>query len=440
MTDRYARFAQSRVGRLVVRGIGLPDPPRLRRYQPGQLEFTGPVVLGGRGRVTWPVTEVLDRLKVGATGEAPHPAAAVFDATGISESAGLRGLYDFFRPVVRSVRAGGRLVVLATPPESCGQAREATAQRALEGFVRSLGREVGSGVTVHLVQVVPGAEDAIESTLRFLLSPRSAFLSGQVFRIGPAVVRPPCDPHRPLAGNVAIVTGAARGIGAAIARVLARDGAKVALLDLPSAGQRLAQLSNELRGTAIQLDLTAEDAPDRLGKWVSDRHGQVSIFVHNASIARHQRLGRMKPAQWDDVLAVNLAAPERIDEILLENNLITDHGRLIAISSVTGVAGNPGQTNYSTSQAGLIGHVRALAGAVAMRGITVNAVLPGLVEGAKSKPISQVNWLTARRLNSLAQRGLPADVAETVAWLAQPASGGVSAAAVRVCGQSVVGA
>lgn len=331
-------------------------------------------------------------------------------------------------------------MVLGTPPGSCGEIREATAQRALEGFVRSLAREVGVGITVQLIQLAPGAEGAAESTLRFLLSPRSAYVSGQMIRIGPASITPPDDWKHPLSGQVAIVTGAARGIGARTARVLARDGAKVACLDLPSAGNTLAKLSNEIRGSAIQLDLAAPDAPARLSQWISDRYGRVSVLVHVAGITRDRTLGKMKPDHWDDVIGVNLAAQERINEALLANNLLSDNGRLLTVSSVSGIAGNRGQTNYAASKAGLIGYVEALAGVVAMRGITVNAVAPGFVETSMTLAVPRLTRLAARRLNSLAQAGLPVDVAEAIAWLAQPASGGITGTTVRVCGQSIVGA
>src|SRR5207248_533954 len=119
-------------------------------------------------------------------GEGPDYAALVFDATGIAESARLRALYDFFHPVVRSLAPSGRGIVLGLPPEECDDPRTATAQRAIEGFVRSLGKELQRGGTAQLVQVADGGETALESTLRFFLSRRSAYVSGQVVRVDPA--------------------------------------------------------------------------------------------------------------------------------------------------------------------------------------------------------------------------------------------------------------
>ncbi|MER7280682.1 3-oxoacyl-ACP reductase [Dactylosporangium sp. NPDC000244] len=437
MTDRYATFAHSGAGRFLVRRLGLPDPPPLRRFRAG--EGLGPVTLGGDGRLAEPTRHILDKLPT-VLGDGERPAALIFDATGITDSAGLRALYEFFHPVIRSLRPSGRVIVLGSPPELCTSAREATAQRALEGFVRSVGKEIGRGSTAQLVYVAPGAEEATESTLRFLLSGRSAYVSGQVIRIGPAAVDVPDDWDQPLVGRTAVVTGAARGIGAAIAEVLTREGAHVVCLDVPAAGEELARVANELKGTALQLDLTAGDAPRRLADFIATRHVHADIFVHNAGITRDKTLGRMDEGQWASVIDVNLAGQERINDVLLAENLLGGNGRIVSVSSVSGIAGNRGQTNYATSKAGVIGLVQASAGAVAERGLTINAVAPGFIETRMTAAMPMFVREGGRRLNSMSQGGLPVDVAETIAWLAHPASGGLNGNVVRVCGQSLLGA
>ncbi|WP_433611515.1 3-oxoacyl-ACP reductase [Dactylosporangium sp. CA-139114] len=437
MTDRYATFAHSGAGKFLVRRLGLPDPPPLRRFRAG--EGFGPVTLGGDGRLAEPTRHILDKLPT-VLGDGERPAALIFDATGITGSAGLRALFDFFHPVIRSLRPSGRVIVLGSPPELCTSAREATAQRALEGFVRSLGKEIGRGSTAQLVYVAPGAEEATESTLRFLLSGRSAYVSGQVIRIGPATVDVPDDWDQPLVGRTAVVTGAARGIGAAIAEVLTREGAHVVCLDVPAAGEELSRVANELKGTALQLDLTAEDAPRRLADFIATRHVHADIFVHNAGITRDKTLGRMDEGQWASVIDVNLAGQERINDVLLAENLLGGNGRIVSVSSVSGIAGNRGQTNYATSKAGVIGLVQASAGAVAERGLTINAVAPGFIETRMTAAMPLFVREGGRRLNSMSQGGLPVDVAETIAWLAHPASGGLNGNVVRVCGQSLLGA
>jgi 3-oxoacyl-[acyl-carrier protein] reductase len=463
MVDRYANFAHTGAGRSLIRRLGLPEPPRLHRYRPGEPLVTGPVLVGTGpgGRVAGPIAKILgatgtEVVEPGA-GTAVHTgtgngagngagarprmhAALVCDATGITEPAGLSALYDFFHPYARSLYPCGRVIVVGTPPGAAGGAVAATAQRALEGFVRSVGKEFGRGVTANLLQVTPGAEMAIESTLRFFLSARSAYVSGQVVRVDPADVVTPAAADRPLAGRIALVTGAARGIGAAIVQVMSRDGAHVVCVDRADAGDTLAQVANDAGGEAVQADLTDPDAPQRLVEHLTGRHGRVDIVVHNAGITRDRTLAKMDRDTWHSVLDVNLLAVTRLTDALLDAGLIGSGGRVVGVSSVTGIAGNRGQTNYATSKAGVIGLVESTAPELAPRGITINAVAPGFIETRLTAQMPKLTREAGRRLNSMAQAGLPIDVAEAVAWLASPASAGLSGQVVRVCGQSLLGA
>jgi 3-oxoacyl-[acyl-carrier protein] reductase len=437
MSDRYTSFANSTAGRAVVKRLGLPEPVRLRRHRPGDPDVDGVVPVGGAGRLAEPTRKLIESMGGRTDGEAPY-AGLVFDATGIADSTGLRALYDFFHPIARSLRPCGRVVVLGTAPEDCTSPAEATAQRALEGFVRSAAKEFGRGSTAQLVYVAPGAEDGIESTLRFLLSAKSAYVSGQVIRIGAGQATQPKDWSKPLDGKVALVTGAARGIGAAIAHVLSRDGAHVICLDIPAAGEPLSAVANEVKGSALQLDLTAADAPTRLASYITDRHGRVDIVVHNAGITRDKTIARMTEDRWDSVLDVNLSSQERVNEAL--GDLLPAGGRIIAVSSVSGIAGNRGQTNYAVSKAGVIGLVQANAPVLAAKGVTVNAVAPGFIETRMTASMPMMLREAGRRMNSMSQGGQPVDVAETIAWLASPGSAGVTGNVVRVCGQSLLGA
>jgi 3-oxoacyl-[acyl-carrier protein] reductase len=443
MTDRYTTFANSGPGRAIVKRFGLPAPLPLRRYRAGDPPAPGPVLVGGDRRLVGPVREALAGAGVDVVNEAPEGqrlGGLVYDATALTDSAALRRLYDFFHPVARSIVAAGRVIVLGTPPELCSTPAEATAQRALEGFVRSVAKEVGHGITAQLLYVAPDAESNVESTLRFLLSARSAYVSGQVIRITPAGTTAPADWERPLDGKLAVVTGAARGIGESIATVLARDGAHVVCLDMPAAGDALAAVANAVRGEAVQLDLGSEHAARTLADRLASRNGGVDIVVHNAGITRDKTLGRMSPEQWTSVIDVNLTAQERVNSVLLGEKLVRSGGRILAVSSVSGIAGNRGQTNYATSKAGVIGLVESLARVVAKWSITVNGVAPGFIETRMTAQMPVVVREAGRRMNSMSQGGLPIDVAETIAWLASPASGGVSGNVVRVCGQSLLGA
>ncbi|WP_033436930.1 3-oxoacyl-ACP reductase [Saccharothrix sp. NRRL B-16314] len=434
--DRYQSFARSALGRFVVGKVGLPDPYPLRRHAPDQPPLDGPVLLGGSGRLVEPVGAAVKSMGLHLVASADRYGALVFDASGIDSVERLRELHAFFHPVIRSLGPCGRVVVLGTPPE---QAESQIAQRALEGFTRSVGKELKRGGTAQLVYVAPGAEDAIGSTLRFLLSGRSAYVSGQVIRIGPADVTEPEDWDRPLAGKVALVTGASRGIGAAIAEVLGRDGAHVVCLDVPAQGDELSTVANRVGGTALQLDLTAPDAPARIVGHVTQRHSGVDVVVHNAGITRDRTLGRMDEDRWNAVITVNLAAQERVDEALFEADGVRPNGRIIGVSSIAGIAGNVGQTNYATSKAGVIGMVDSLSRRVAGRA-TVNAVAPGFIETRMTAAVPLFIREAGRRMNSMSQGGLPVDVAETIAWFAHPASAGVNGNVVRVCGQSLLGA
>jgi 3-oxoacyl-[acyl-carrier protein] reductase len=379
-----------------------------------------------------------------AAGDGSGPAALVFDASGIEASERLRALYDFFHPTIRGLRPSGRALVLAGVPAEQERPRAATAQRAIEGFTRSLGKEVGArGSTAQLVRVAAGAEGAMESTLRFLLSARSAYVSGQVIRleaVDPSAIVAPDDWERPLAGRVAAVTGSARGIGEAIAATIARDGAEVICIDVPSAGDALSSVANRIGGTALRLDIADPDAPGRLAGHVEGRGGRLDAIVHNAGITRDKTLGRMSEEQWDAVLAVNLTSQERINDALLERDLIGVGGRIVSVSSVSGIAGNRGQANYATSKAGVIGMVEALAASLRERGATINAVAPGFIETAMTAAMPLAAREVGRRANSLVQGGQPVDVAETISWLAGPASAAVNGNVVRVCGQQILGA
>jgi 3-oxoacyl-[acyl-carrier protein] reductase len=448
-TDTYQRLTNSQPGKLLAGRLGLPKSTPLRRYEPGQPLLTGPALLGAApgGRLLGAVERVLGECGAESqrvAGEDTRFGALIFDASQIADSTGLRAVYDFLHPVIRQVEANGRVLVLGTAPEDAETPRAATAQRALEGFVRSVGKEVGRGATAQLLYVAPGAEEAADSTLRFLLSARSAYVDGQVVRVTapPAPPAAPQDWERPLAGEVALVTGAARGIGAAIATTLARDGAEVVCLDVGAMGEELAQTANAIGGSALQLDITADDAPATLAAHLLERHGGASIVVHNAGITRDKTLGRMSEDAWDAVLGVNLSAQERLDDALLGDGGLRAGGRIVSVSSMNGIAGQRGQTNYATSKAGIIGMVQALAPALAARegGGGINAVAPGFIETAMTASMPIGTREAGRRMNSLAQGGRPEDVAETVAWLASPASAAVNGNVVRVCGQSLLGA
>lgn len=447
MSDSYLSFVNSSWGRRLAQAVGLPQPLPLQRHRSGQQALANPVIIAGAGRLIAQVQRIFaatDTVSATpATLKAPSTVnvqGAVFDASAVADIQQLDALYEFFHANARRLAQHARVVVLGTAPEECADVPQAIAQRALEGLVRSLAKELRRAITVQLIYVAPGAEDGLDSSLRFFLSRRSAYVSGQVVRL-----QAPVDGHvtvnwdQPFAGRRALVTGASRGIGLAIAQVLARDGAHVVCVDVPQAEPGLQQAATGVGGAALALDITAPDAAERLLAHTR-QYGAFDVVVHNAGITRDKTLAKMSEAAWRSVLAVNLEAPWQLSRALLDGQGLRPGGRIVCVSSISGIAGNVGQSNYATSKAGVIGLVQGLAPQAATRQITVNAVAPGFIETQMTATIPLMIREAGRRMNSLSQGGQPIDVAETIAWLAHPASGAVNGQVVRVCGQSLLGA
>lgn len=447
MSDRYQDLAHNPIGKFLVKNLGLPNPPYLERYDGGPL-VDGTVLTGTAkaGTVSKAITAALKADKIEATGvpaQGKRYKGLVFDATGISDAAGLVALQEFFTPVLRQLQGCGRIVVVGSVPEDAATEGARVAQRALEGFTRSLAKEVGAGTTANLVYLAKGAEKSVASTLGFLLSAKSAYVSGQVVRIGSTgitKVTEPADLQKPLAGKVALVTGASRGLGEADMRTLARDGATVIGLDVPPLEGDLKALAEELGGGYIVGDITSPDAPATIAAYVKENYGAVDVVVHNAGITRDKRLRNMKAENWQLVVDISVGAPQRITDELLAQGLVNTGGTIIGIASIAGIAGNNGQTNYASAKAGVIGWIQSLAERVAADGITANVVAPGFMETEMVKTIPLGIREAGRRMNSMSQGGLPVDVAEAIAWFANPGSGAVSGNVLGVNGQMLLGA
>ncbi|MEE2732482.1 MAG: 3-oxoacyl-ACP reductase [Pseudomonadota bacterium] len=474
MADVYESMLNSNVGRSLLSSLSLPVPTQLERHSQAQTSFvTGNVLVGAApgGRMVEAIASTLkasnatiqtpnnstalEEIKaagekaeltltaVDSSAEAAKFKALVFDATGIESSEQTRELYNFFHPVIRKLNDCARVVVIGLPPESCkANPRQQIAQRALEGFVRSVGKEIGKkGATCNLVYVAKQAEKAAESALRFFLSPKSAFVDAQVVRVSKAkAADAEFNWSQPLKDKVVLVTGASRGIGEAIAGVMARDGAKVVCLDVPQAKEDLQKVADRLNGGMIAIDITDPKAPETIADTLKAEYGGVDVVVHNAGVTRDKTLGGMPDKFWDMVIDINLSSEERINDALLEKEVLKEGGRIVCVSSMSGIAGNFGQSNYAVSKAGVIGMVDAYAPILAKKDITINAVAPGFIETQMTAAIPFATREAGRRLNSLKQGGQPVDVAETIAFFASPASNGINGNTVRVCGQNLLGA
>ncbi|HEY5925195.1 MAG TPA: 3-oxoacyl-ACP reductase [Kofleriaceae bacterium] len=472
MTDVLLQVARNRSARRVVEALRIPLPlPRTldRATGPWQRRELGGYVVGVTGFVRDTVAEPFANMLaeagarvcvLGASSPAFQRAGEAFgvsvqladaraagpidrlvvDATAKATLADLRGLHEELHLLVPAIAASGRLVVLA-PAGPHDDPVAAAVAAALEGFVRSAAKELGRrGTTAVLIAIEPGAEARAAAIARFVLSARSAFITAQPIRATLAAASATrLEYVGALDRKVALVTGAARGIGEATARRLAEEGAHVVCVDRPNDEAALAAVATSIGGSLLVADIADRDSARRIADHLRTQHTGVDIVVHNAGVTRDRTFAKMTAVEWNQVLEINLAAVTRITAALLPD-VLRDGGRVLCLSSVAGIAGNVGQTNYAASKAGLLGYVAALARQLAPRGITVNALAPGFIETRMTAAIPLVIREAARRLSALGQGGDPRDVAEAVTFLAQPAAVGITGAVLRVCGGALIGA
>jgi 3-oxoacyl-[acyl-carrier protein] reductase len=363
----------------------------------------------------------------------------VVSCVGIKDIEGLEDLYTSVKNTVSKIAANGRVVIVSKIDNST--ALSYTVQRSIDGFSRALSKEIGGkkGVTVNQLKItsdVVTVENVVNAS-SFFLSDKSSFITGQVVEMNNNSGISFSSPEQLLKGKIAIVTGGARGIGAAAARTLHREGAKVIIVDVPSSKEDAEKLAAEIDGDVLLEDITNEKATADIQKYVIDHYKGLDILVNNAGITRDKTIAKMNIDQWRAVLNVNLKAVVQLTETFIQKGF-NENAKVVSLSSISGIAGNVGQTNYSLTKSGVIGFTQAIA--ASDKKIFANAVAPGFIETKMTENLPFFIKEGGRRLSTLKQGGIPEDIAELIGFLVSPLSNGINGQCIRACGGSMIGA
>jgi 3-oxoacyl-[acyl-carrier protein] reductase len=465
MSDFLLEKGNKGIWKKIFKTIGVPVPTKLIRvkesWKKNILQHKNIITGSAKGGIDHTVINAvyselggLPIITTLAPGQKAN--ALVYDGTGIQTVEDLKNMYEFFKNNVRKLGSCSRVVIICNSvPKSIEKSEinspEAyvefcAVQQGIEGFSRSVAKEIGAkGATINLVRLLASkgaTSQALLPYLHFLLSDAGAFVTGQVLEVDMETSTKQAVPvEQSLAGKTAIVTGSARGIGEGTARRLALEGATVVILDRPADAEAGKAVAASINGKFLGVDMSAEDAPATIRDFIKNElGGGVDIVVHNAGITRDKTIGNMDAAAWDMVISVNLNAIIRTNKELLKSGVIKENGRIISLSSTSGIAGNFGQTNYATTKAGVIGYVKSLSQITKDKKITVNAIAPGFIETAMTAKIPGMTKFFGRRLSALSQGGLPSDIANMIAFLSTPGASGISGQTIRVCGGNFLGA
>lgn len=474
MNDFYFKLSHTSLGQNIFNTLNLPQPPLLKRTPDESISMPSGAYLVGASPGSFALSNILSALttnnssidflddnghsyqtlpKTYAAEEAINTVNAldekqydglIFDATGIDNFESLNSVYSFFHQSVKRLNKNGRVVIISKTAKQVSNPQTDSIQLSLHGFSKSLAKELGKkGICTNIIGLPKGSQKYIESTLAFFLSPKSAFVTGQSITLRNETTKQiALSKQKPLRGKKALVTGAAQGIGRETAIKLARDGATVICLDIPQNIEELERLANELGGHALGINLLDDNAIQDVVTNLSDASNGLDIVVHNAGITRDKTLSKMPEHLWDQVITLNFERVVKLNQAFLEQNLFNEHARIICISSISGIAGNFGQSNYACSKAGIAAYVEAFSQSTSAKkcnGLTINAIAPGFIETQMTNSIPLLTREAGRRMNALSQGGLPLDIAEAVCFFANPSAHSLNGNVLRVCGLSFLG-
>ena len=449
--DYFLTLHKKPLQKKIATSLGLPVPLPLKRTRnPWQAnELAGQqIALLTIGETNQALSAHLQQAGASVSAQitnASELSAIILDATQITALEELKQAFTELKKYYADLRNNRRIIILgpmAVDPEPAvlkiGMAKAVLLSHALDGLMRSLSKECGrKNIAVNAVKVDPGAEHRVSFVVQFLLSKRSAYVAGQPIPVSTlAHTDEAVTTENILQGKRAVVTGAGQGIGLSVAQFLKQEGADVIGIDHPSS-KTIDQEMQTLGAQSIKLDIGQAAIGEAFVKALGS---PVDIVIHNAGITRDKMFKRMTSEQWDLVTRVDLDAIVEINDALLAADYLNDHGRLIFMSSISGIAGNAGQTNYATSKSGLIAYALGLSHELAARGITVNAIAPGFIETKIVETMPFMNREVGRRMSVFKQGGIADDIAHATTMLAAPGASGITGYTLRVCGHMMIGA
>lgn len=427
--------------------LGFPEPISLKRFNSKNSLPENVVLLSISKQINSNIEQALLQLPTNIIKSASDLteksiAALIIDATNYIDESSYQQLYLTVKNTLRHLDSNAKILIIAHAQSPNKNVDENTFSQSLIGFSKSLAKEVGrKASTTNIIFIADEAHDshlALSNPINFFLSSKSSFISGQTLTINAVnnLINSPSKTSK--TKKIAVVTGAGQGIGSAIASRLFDEGYFVIGIDIEPMKIQLTSVMKTLQGESVILDVSANDAGSKLVT-LAKQHGGFDLIVHNAGITRDKTLAKMPENLWQQTLNINLLSVMRINKALLIEQSINQGGRIICLSSMNGIAGQGGQTNYACSKAGIIGYVKSMNTKLAREKITINAIAPGFIETQMTKKMPFFTREMGRRMNALGQGGLPVDVAEAVTFLGDELSFAISGQTLRVCGLNIIG-